>query len=52
MGDVAQKGSLGQECKAAPWDFRGGTGGAAATRIVATLCWTLGRQDPGLAGSG
>lgn len=52
MGDEARKGSLGQECKAAPWGFHGGTGGAAATRIVATPCWTLGRPDPGLAGSG
>lgn len=52
MGDVARRGSLGQECKVVPWGFHGGTGGAAATRTVATLCWILGHQDPALAGSG
>lgn len=51
MGDVAQKGSLGQECKAALWGFHGGTGGVAATHIAATPYWTLGRQDLGLAGN-
>lgn len=49
---MARKGSLGQECKAVPWGFHGGTGGAAAIRIVAKLYWILGHQDLGLAGSG